>query len=208
MIIALGQAGTPPINVTVSSGSSWLTTVIAVLGLVLASLSLGWQFFSWRWSGSRVTVETTFGVALSEHQVFFLPNHEPSILAATVAEDWPEVMVIANIRNTGRLPVTIQRCSWYVGGNVWMAVDVPPGVSLPYRLGEHDQCFSIVALQEIVEFSDRNPPLPGWRREVWPLIDIANRRRPVRGNALSVPAHLPLPKSGPKAEGQQGRAGD
>jgi hypothetical protein len=53
-----------------------------------------------------------------------------------------EGMVVATITNTGRLPVTIQRCQWQTSqpGLTIEAPNTPPGVSFPHRLGENDQC--------------------------------------------------------------------
>lgn len=39
-----------------------ITTIVAVLGLFLAALSLGLQAYTWRSSGSRVEVQTAFGI--------------------------------------------------------------------------------------------------------------------------------------------------
>ena len=63
LIIADAPSPAPAIHVTVSSaGPGSLTTVIAVLGLSLAVLSLGWQFFIRRGSGSHVKVGTDFAI--------------------------------------------------------------------------------------------------------------------------------------------------
>ena len=51
-----------PVDVTVAISYDWLTTLIAVAGFLLALGSLGWQFYTWRGSGSRVEVTARFGI--------------------------------------------------------------------------------------------------------------------------------------------------
>lgn len=102
MIAALGTA--VPMHIVVvdsDSGSGWLTPVVAVLGLVLALVSLAWQVVAFTRSGSRVRVEAKFGLFLSqllpgrvptETSVFL--NDEP--LAATRNQGYPGVMLMAS----------------------------------------------------------------------------------------------------------------
>jgi hypothetical protein len=66
----------------------------------------------------------------------------------------------------------------------------PPGVSFPYRLGENDQCISVIELERITSMF--NAPLKDGsttKCEVWPTVTVANLRKPVLGNLLSIPIH-------------------
>jgi hypothetical protein len=100
------------------------------------------------------------------------------------------VLIVATITNTGRLPVTIQRCQWRTS-QPDMLIESPnmaPGVSFPHRLGENDRCISIIDLASIMSILDaplRDKSMVG--REAWPLVEVANLRKPVRGNSLTIP---------------------
>jgi hypothetical protein len=203
-----------------------ITTIIAILGLTLALLSLGWQVYTWRGSGSRVQVETSFrifpGLVRSQMmdqlaQVRLPPELAnvaqqmiqqqsqvviPPDLGHPASDDLmavlpPEsVMIIAIIRNTGRLPVTIQRCQWQASqpGLIIERPSMPPGVSFPHRLGEHDQCISVIDLAAIMSVLDaplRDTSVTG--REAWPIVEVANRREPTRGNRLTIPTRSQPP---------------
>jgi hypothetical protein len=198
-IIGLTLSPAPPIHVTVSSGSGWLTTAIAVLGLVLASLSLGWQFFTWHWAGSRVQVEATFGafparMGQDEVPSALVIHLSDGNMRALRPQGFPRVMVVATIRNAGRLPVTIQRCKWQNYRQTTEIIELPDaalGALMPHRLGAHDQCISVIHLETIMTMFDTpylghgNPVMR--RREVWPVVEVGNKRRPVRGKALAIP---------------------
>jgi len=197
-----------------------ITTIIAILGLILALPSLGWQVYSWRGSGSRVQVETSFrifpGLVRSQMmdrlgqiklpaelanvaqqmiqqqaQVMLPPDlgFSPSDdLMAVLPPD--SVMIVAVIRNTGRLPVTIQRCQWQTSQPGIIEVPgMPPSVSFPHRLGEDDQCMSVIELATIMSILDaplKDVSVTG--REAWPIVEVANRRKAVHGNRLAIPA--------------------
>ena len=93
------------------------------------------------------------------------------------------VLVVATITNTGRLPVTIQRCQWQTSQpGLIEAPNMPPGVSFPYRLGENDRCISVITLATIMSILDaplRDKSVTG--REAWPIVEVANLRKPRRG---------------------------
>ena len=60
------------------------------------------------------------------------------------------VLLVATITNTGRLPVTIQRCQWQTSQpSLIEAPNMQPGVSLPHRLRENDRCLSAITLASI-----------------------------------------------------------
>jgi hypothetical protein len=114
------------------------------------------------------------------------------------------VMIVAIFRNTGRLPVTIQRCQWQTSqpGMIIERPGAPPSVAFPHRLGEHDQCISIIDLASIMSILDA--PLRDKSviaREAWPRVEVANRREPVRGNRLTIPT-----RNQPSAEAAPAKA--
>jgi hypothetical protein len=205
-----------------------ITTIIAILGLILAMLSLGWQAYTWRSSGSRVQVETSFRIfpglvrnqmmdrltqaqaglppdlanaaqqMIQQHSQIVLPPDLGYLASDDLMAVLPpdSIMVVAIIRNTGRLPVTIQRCQWQTSqpGTIIESPGMPPGVSFPHRLGEHDQCSSVIDLASIMSILDaplRETSVTG--RDVWPLVEVANRREPVRGNRLAIPTRSQPP---------------
>lgn len=124
--------------------------------------------------------------------------------AGLIAALPPEVvMVVAAITNVGRLPVTIQRCQWRTSqpDQLIEVPNMPPGASFPHRLGENDQCISVISLATIMDVLDAP-----WRdkniiaRDAWPQVEVANRRKPVRGNRLEVPKRSePLGQPAPPA---------
>jgi hypothetical protein len=105
------------------------------------------------------------------------------------------VLIVATITNTGRLPVTIQRCQWQTSQpGLIEAPNLPPGVSFPYRLGENDRCISVITLATIMSVLDaplRDKSLT--EREASPMVEVANLRKPVRGNSLTIPTHSQPP---------------
>jgi hypothetical protein len=100
------------------------------------------------------------------------------------------VLVVATITNIGRLPVTIQRCQWRTSQleHLIESPNLPPGVTFPHRLGENDQCISVTSLATLMSVLDaplRDKSITA--REAWPLVQVANLRKPVRGKSVSIP---------------------
>jgi hypothetical protein len=194
-IAMLSSPEITPVHVTVAVASDWPTTVIAVAGFVLALASLGWQFYTWKGSGSRVKVTARFGVfpaqmvpngGLPTDHVFY-PG--PELLAAMRPQGYPLVMLIAEIQNRGRLPVTIQSCLWQTGAEAIGRPNQPPGAAFPHRLGEHDQCISVIDLKSVMSLVDapnRSTASKG-TRQVQPVIQLGNGRT-VRGKPIEIPA--------------------
>lgn len=123
--------------------------------------------------------------------------------AEMIAASHPEmVLLVAAITNTGRLPVTIQRCQWQTSQPGFIEVpNMQPGVSFPYRLGENDRCISVISLatiQAVLDAPLRDKSVTG--REAWPVVEVANLRKPVRGNPLIIPIRQPSVRSGPQQQ--------
>jgi hypothetical protein len=209
-----------------------MTLTLAIIGVVLGVLNLLWNMWTWRGSGSRIQVETSFLifpglmrnqmmdllarvqqppelVNMAQHMIqyqsqFVLPpDLSYPASNALIAVSPPEsIMVVATITNTGRLPVTIQRCQWQASqpGMIIETPHMPPGISFPHRLGENDRCISVTSLATIMSILDaplRDKSVTG--REARPVVEVADRRKPVRGNSLTIPARSQLPSEQPVA---------
>jgi hypothetical protein len=130
-------------------------------------------------------------------QLSLPPDLGYPVSADLIAAVPPEsIMIVSTITNTGRLPVTIQRCQWQTSqsGMIIETPNMPPGVSFPHRLGEHDRCISVTSLATIMSVLDaplRDKSVTD--REAWPIVEVANLRKPVRGNSLAIPTRTQPP---------------
>lgn len=209
-----------------------MALTLAIIGTVLGVSNLLWSVWTWRGSGSRVRVETSFRVfpglakdqlmnllaqtklqlpaelanvvqnMLEYHAQLPIPTDlsypaSPELMAAMPAET---TLVVATITNTGRLPVTIQRCQWQTSQPGLMEVpNMPPGVSFPHRLEENDRCISVITLASIMAPLDaplRDKSVTS--RKAWPVVEVANRRKPISGNSLTIPLRNEAPPQSPK----------
>jgi hypothetical protein len=187
-----------------SSGSVVVTTVIAVISLILATASIAWQWYTFSRSGGRVQVEAQFGLfgsqialkvlgddddAKAERKSFRIPpdailRYGPKSFSTEKPVD-PSVRAIATIRNTGRMAVTIEKCIWRSRyGETMGNIHIEPGVALPHRLSEYEQCISVADFGTVAGVLDHETAS---KREVWPVVILGNGRA-VRGNSLQIPA--------------------
>ena len=208
-----------------------MTLALAIIGTVLGILNLLWNVWTWRGSGSHVQIDTSFRIfpgltrdqmmnSLAQAQLppelanaaqqmiqFHAQIPIPTDLSYPASAELmkavpPEtVLVFATITNTGRLPVTIQRCQWQTSQPGFIeAPNMPPGVSFPYRLRENDRCISVISLATVMAVLDaplRDKSVTG--RETWPVVEVANLRKPVRGNSLTIPTRSQPPSEQPTA---------
>jgi hypothetical protein len=193
MLIALWKASPPrPIVhvVVTSSGSPWFASVIAVLGLALAVLSLGWQAYSFKQSGGRIDIRVTPAAVSDRGMVQFA---EISFLDSWNSEDGTAIL-LATIYNVGRMPVTIQQCRWAAGSTVLTGSPVArwPATQLPHRLEPHTQCACTI------EFATaRGMASMAKSVEIRPIVELGNGKV-VRGKAFRVIPDAPassLPSS-------------
>lgn len=118
--------------------------LLALVGLVVAMLSLGWQVASWALSGRRVKVNLLHGVqgrgGFATGKV--KPGGAPLNLGTMRSQGWDGIEVIAaEVINVGRAPVIVTRYSVHaVGAGMsytplrdWIGPDLPfrlePGAS-------------------------------------------------------------------------------
>jgi hypothetical protein len=87
--------------------------IIAITGLVLASLSLGWQVAAWTLTGGRVRLTLKHGVATGAATITkpigpdgALAN--PAELSIDRGSGGTEVLVV-HVRNVGRMTLTVER---------------------------------------------------------------------------------------------------
>jgi hypothetical protein len=204
-----------------------MTLALAIIGTVLGIVNLLWAMWTWRGSGSRVRVDTSFrtfpGLARNQKMETLAKAQLPLELAAMAQQmiqyqaqfpiptdlSYPAsaelmavlppetVLLVAMITNTGRLPVTIQRCQWqtFQPGLIELP-NMAPGVTFPYRLGENDQCISVITLATVMAVLDaprRDQSIT--ERKAWPMVEVANVRKPARGKSLTIPT-----RSEPRSE--------
>ena len=177
------------------------TLVIALVGLVLSLGSLSWQVISFVRSGGRIRVESRFGVFLlqgrdeldeviepltfeNQAQTWALIKmdkgtlHGPLFLPSSKGpKQLDNTWLVADVKNVGRLPVTVSSCRWHSSSNEWLGSLSRhwPGTDLPHRLNPYDQCIVTVHLQEIVDWwkEDRDEPFP-LEFNVWPIVELAS----------------------------------
>ena len=203
-----------------------MTLALAIIGTVLGVLNLIWNVWTWRGSGSRVQVDTSLRIfpGLTRNQMLAslaqakLPEDQaraaqqliqfhaqipipadlsfPASSELIAALPTETVLVVATIKNIGRLPVTIQGCEWRTSQPEHLigSPNMPPSVTFPHRLGENDQCISVTSLATLMSVLDaplRDKSITA--REAWPLIQVANLRKPVRGKSVSIPSRSQPP---------------
>jgi len=113
------------------------TFLIAVLGLLLGALSLGWQLASFILTGGRVKAELRPG-GVSGRMIITIPARTVTRDSAKqlMSQGVTQLVVAVQVRNVGRLPVTIT--SWSLitvpGGVTAQPVASSIGPALPHRL--------------------------------------------------------------------------
>jgi hypothetical protein len=171
--------------VVVSAGPGWLVTAIAVLGLVLAVVSLSWQVVIFRWSGSRVRVESRLALLPEVAGAPVFPDDK--MLSILPAAEIRRMVPTAVIRNTGRLPVTVERCTWQAEHAFMDASDSPLGESPPCRLEAHAACYATLAPENVAELFHAARMLhQGDCWDLWPVAELGNGK--IRtGGRLKIP---------------------
>jgi hypothetical protein len=129
--------------------------VIAVVGVVLATLSLIWQALTFFLTGPRVRVRLSEGLRAPHGGVVIAP---PSIYtqagrAALEADGYTEHVLAVTARNAGRAPVSLLRWSLRFGND---AIITYPGgggnVPLPHRLEPATDISWYAPLQDVVPY--------------------------------------------------------
>ena len=133
------------------------TFVMALLGVVLSTASLAWQFMNYVLTGPRLVANMRLGVGGDDgtpSAYWGLKNDAPEFLPAAAVVRYSAEIVIVEVRNKGRSAITITSVGLAAGPN-----------SGRFRKG----ATIVTADSEQVRLE------PGgvhqWHTEVWPLID-------------------------------------
>jgi hypothetical protein len=120
------------------------TTVLAALGVVLALLSIGWQAWSFRRAGSRVSVVVRSGLRSATGAITVPGSPSEATLQQLRAQGYGERVLAIDVRNAGRGPTSIVKLDLHFGkGLAWSDTTYDP--PLPFRLeGESEQTWIVV----------------------------------------------------------------
>ena len=168
------------------------TAALALLAIVTAVFA----FFTFAWSGSRVRVDTRFGIYLSHLLPGVVNSDQPTFLtrelvSATAHQGYPGVLLFAVVQNIGRLPIAVQECLWHTeakGGQHlgFGTIGNPLGTPLPHRLEPGAQCYAVVDLATAMAVVDAPLRDKTLGRMVWPVVQLGNGRKR-KGKAMEIP---------------------
>lgn len=178
-----------PVVKIISSSPGWLTPIIAVLGLVLALISLGWQVTVFYWSGSRVRLQTKLGffIAAEVSEPVFPGDQLLAEIAKVKLEDLRKLAPTVTVHNRGRLGVTVQSCTWYTPAASMNTRGGALGDMLPHRLEPHARLIAALQQANVTALFQASGSVPadGWWI-IWPVIELGNGKT-VRGEPLRLP---------------------
>jgi len=150
--------------------------VVAICGLVLACLSLGWQAATYVLTGGRVKVGLRIGAMSGRAMVTAEPDTiKPDWLAELAQQGYRQPIAAIKVANVGRQPVTVERCGFRhpAAGTLFPVGDLI-GKPLPHRL-------------EVGQSET-------WAMDLGPVVDLLKvggeieASRPARGGARVCPA--------------------
>jgi len=114
------------------------TLIIAALGVLLGALSLGWQAATYVLTGGRVKIALKVGAVVdSGTGMALMPVAEatPDKLASLGQQGFSRAVIAVEVRNVGRLPVTVSRWSLESSlGVSYVPIADSLGSALPHRL--------------------------------------------------------------------------
>jgi hypothetical protein len=131
------------------------TLLIAVLGVVMSALSLGWQAATFVLTGGRVKAELRVG-AMNAAGLVTMPASSltsDSMKEALQAQGGGQPVVAVRVRNVGRLPVTITDWSLATttkGGIAMTPVGTSIGPPLPHRMEAGDTAMWAVDIRNVI----------------------------------------------------------
>jgi hypothetical protein len=117
-----------------SSGTDTTTLVIAVVGLALAAASLAWQTATFALTGSRVRADILRG-AIGRGGLVSSPPEKwnANSPAALAAQGFTEPVVAVEVRNVGRMAVSVQKVTAYLDNGIGFS-PTQTETPLPFRL--------------------------------------------------------------------------
>ena len=168
------------------------TAALALLAIVTAVFA----FVTFAWSGSRVRVDTRFGMYLHHLQPAIPDTGQPTFLTedlvlATAHQGYPGILLFAVIQNTGRLAVTVQECLWHAKDRGkqplgFGTIGNPFGTPLPHRLEPGAQCYAVVNLATAMAVVDAPLRDKSLGRMVWPVVQLGHGRKR-QGKVVEIP---------------------
>lgn len=172
------------------------TFVVAILGWVTATVSLTWNIISWLFSAGRAKVElrmgavTASGYMTSPVQSDGWKSVEEN-LTLNGLQGEPAFFVV--VRNTGRIPITVEGCSFRAGNGMESSTVGRPdwGVgAFPVRIeaGESEtfayRDFRVTGLMDVIKELPQKPRTGGLGEAMKP--DVRSIRAKVQlGNGKS-----------------------
>ena len=124
-----------PVPVTVRETSDISTTILAVLGVVLALASLAWQAWSFRQSGSRVSVDLRTGSGTRRARPPSLRQRRLRLARCRglAKQGFTDPVLAVEVTNSGRSPTNVVSVSiLYENAASYTETHFDP--SLPFRL--------------------------------------------------------------------------
>lgn len=184
----------PIVRVTVtppSSGTNWVTLVIAILGVALSVAALGWQAYSFWRSGHRIIVDLRAGATDGGRLAQVEKSAFSVALGVLAGQGFRMAVLIATIRNTGRQGVTVQQCRWTIGDVTFSLPAVPSASSLfPQRLEAGEQCQAVIELELVLQVFQASVDLVNdHRRDVIAVAELGTGK-PIRSKPLRVPPDI------------------
>ncbi|HWD37317.1 MAG TPA: hypothetical protein VG944_00585 [Fimbriimonas sp.] len=178
------------------------TLIIAVVGIVLAGLSLGWQAATFTLSGPRVKVNLREGFRGPRGIMIAPPAvYTDNGLETLAQQGYSEHVLAVEAINRGRLPATIENWSLRFGNGAAYSNPTDGGnLSLPYRLDSHTRANWYAPAANLRElqgiFTDQTESAAILRAEV----SLGSGQTAVSRNALRVRADsiTELPPSLPR----------
>jgi hypothetical protein len=169
------------------------TFVIAVVGLVIATSSLGWQVAAWLLSAGRVRVQLRHGIIGRRGTGLY--NVPRSGEPVDVDSIWrhgftgPEVLAV-KVVNWGRGPVTVTRYRLGIPGSSESLVihreSDNIGPKLPARLEQHESETWAVDMELVRVFVNPSGVVPTRKRRVQMTVELATGARRTTRRALRV----------------------
>lgn len=129
--------------------------VLAIIGVVLSLLSLGWQILSHVLTGPRLRVTVKLGLAGSGGSITWAPGRRPdrASLERHIGEGYNRPVVHVAVRNVGRMPATVHVIRFDQQVLNYRPIrDIAAGPQLPVRVDTHDSLEWLVDAAAIATF--------------------------------------------------------
>lgn len=114
-----------------------VSVIVGALGFTLATVSLTWQIVAWRLSGGRARADLFIGAIQPTGVAYFtLPaKTSVAVVGRLGGEDFTRKALFITVRNTGRLPIMVERLLVRFLGKYRMAqLAFAVGPKMPHRL--------------------------------------------------------------------------